>query len=87
MGVVPRLSIFRPIPGTFLEKHPVPSPEYLIYCYRKLRQISIKYGVDSGCPGCGRTFVATKEYDGTNPHMPEITDEDLRQAGIDPALV
>ncbi len=84
MGVVPRLGIFRPIPGTHLEKHPVPSPEYLVYCYRKLREITMKYGVDSGCPGCGRTFVGTKEYDGVNPIMPEITDEDLENAGIDP---
>lgn len=84
MGVVPRLGIFRPIPGTHLEKHPVPSPEYLVYCYRKLREITMKYGVDSGCAGCGRTFVGTKEYDGVNPIMPEITDEDLKKAGIDP---
>ena len=47
----------------------------------------MKYGVDSGCPGCGRTFVATKEYDGTNPIMPEITDDDLEIAGIDPEKV
>ena len=87
MGVVPRLGVFRPIPGTALEKHPAPSPEYLIYCYRKLREFTMKYGVDSGCPGCGRTFVATKEYDGVNPVMPEITDEDLEVAGIDPSQV
>ena len=87
MGVVPRLGVFRPIPGTALEKHPVPSPEYLAYCYRHLREITMKYGVDSGCPGCGRTFVATKEYDGTNPIMPEITDDDLEIAGIDPEKV
>lgn len=87
MGVVPRLGVFRPIPGTALEKHPVPSPEYLAYCYRHLRKITMKYGVDSGCPGCGRTFVATKEYDGTNPIMPEITDDDLEIAGIDPEKV
>jgi hypothetical protein len=87
MGVVPRLSIFRPIPGTALEKHPVSSAVDLIYIYRRLREITMKYGVDSGCPGCGRTFVATKEYDGVNPVMPEITDEDLEQAGIDPRLV
>ena len=83
MGVVPRLSVFRPIPGTHLEKHPVASPEYLIYVYRRLRELTIKYGVDSGCPGCGRTFVATKEYDGVNPVMPDITDEDLAIAEID----
>ncbi len=87
MGVVPRMSVFRPIPGTAMERYPAPSPEYLVYCYRRLREITMKYGVDSGCPGCGRTFVATKEYDGTNPVMPEITDEDLRMAGIDPARV
>jgi hypothetical protein len=87
MGVVPRMSVFRPIPGTAMERYPAPSPEYLIYCYRRLREITMKYGVDSGCPGCGRTFVATKEYDGTNPVMPEITDADLRMAGIDPARV
>ncbi len=87
MGVVPRMSVFRPIPGTAMERYPAPSPEYLVYCYRRLREITMKYGVDSGCPGCGRTFVATKEYDGTNPVMPEITDADLRMAGIDPAGV
>ena len=59
------------------------SPEYLVYVYRRLRELTIKYGVDSGCPGCGRTFVATKEYDGTNPIMPEITNDDLEVAGVD----
>jgi len=87
MGVVPRMSVFRPIPGTAMERYPAPSTEYLVYCYRHLREITMKYGVDSGCPGCGRTFVATKEYDGTNPVMPGITDADLRMAGIDPARV
>jgi hypothetical protein len=87
MGVVPRLEIFRPIPGTPLEKHPAPSPEFLVYVYRKLREITMKYGVDSGCSGCGRTFVASKEYDGLNPAMPEITDEDLERAGIDRAAI
>jgi len=87
MGVVPRLSIFRPIPGTPFERHPVATPTDLVYIYRRLRELTMKYGVDSGCPGCGRTFVATKEYDGVNPVMPDISDEDLEQAGIDPALV
>lgn len=83
LGVVPRMGIFRPIPGTHLEKHPTPSPGYLVYIYRKLRELTMQYGIDSGCPGCGRTFVATKEYDGVNPIMPEITDADLIKAGID----
>jgi hypothetical protein len=83
LGVVPRMGIFRPIPGTHLEKHPTPSPGYLAYIYRKLRELTMKYGVDSGCPGCGRTFVGTKEFDGVNPIMPEITDDDLEMAGID----
>lgn len=87
MGVVPRLSVFRPIPGGVFERHPIASVEDLVYIYRRLREITTKYGVDSGCPGCGRTFVATKEYDGTNPTMPEITDEDLGRAGLDPAKV
>lgn len=87
LGVVPRMGIFRPIPGTHLEKHPVPSPEYLVYCYRKLRELTMKYGIDSGCAGCGRTFVGTKEYDGVNPVMPEITDHDLERAGIDPGAI
>jgi len=86
-GVVPRLSVFRPIPGSPLERHPVASPTDLVYIYRRLRELTLKYGVDSGCSGCGRTFVATKEYDGLNPAMPEITDEDLERAGIDPAQV
>lgn len=83
IGVVPRMGVFRPIPGTHLEKHPTPSEGYLVYIYRKLRELTMHYGVDSGCPGCGRTFVATKEYDGVNPIMPEITDRDLETAGID----
>jgi hypothetical protein len=87
IGVVPRLSVFRPIPGSPLERHPVASPTDLIYIYRKLRDLTMEYGIDSGCPGCGRTFVATKEYDGVNPAMPEITDEDLERAGIDPGQV
>jgi len=87
MGVVPRLSIFRPMPRTALERHSVSTATELIYIYRRTREITMKYGVDSGCPGCGRTMVATKFYDGVNPFMPEITDEDLTIAGIDPASV
>jgi len=83
LGVVPRMGIFRPIPGTHLEKHPTPSPGFLVHIYRHLRELTMKYGIDSGCPGCGRTFVGTKEYDGVNPIMPEITDEDVKRAGID----
>lgn len=83
IGVVPRMGVFRPIPGTHLEMHPTPSEGYLVYIYRKLRELTMQYGVDSGCPGCGRTFVGTKEYDGVNPIMPEITDGDLEMAGID----
>jgi pyruvate-formate lyase-activating enzyme len=83
IGVVPRMGVFRPIPGTHLEKHPTPSEGFLVYIYRKLRELTMHYGVDSGCPGCGRTFVGTKEYDGVNPIMPEITDRDLEMAGID----
>ena len=87
MGVVPRLSVFRPMPGTAFEHHPVSSVTDLVYIYRRLQEITTKYGVDSGCPGCGRTFVASKEYDGTNPAMLDITDEDLVRAGIDPASI
>ena len=83
LGVVPRMGIFRPIPGTHLEKHPTPTPAFLVEVYRSLRELTMKYGVDSGCPGCGRTFVSTKIYDGVNPVMPEITDEDIMSAGID----
>ena len=83
LGVVPRMGVFRPIPGTHLEKHPVPTPAFLVHVYRALRELTIKYGVDSGCPGCGRTFVGTKIYDGVNPVMPEISDEDIQRAGID----
>lgn len=87
LGVVPRMGIFRPIPGTHLEKHPTPSPAFLVHVYRALRELTMKYGVDSGCPGCGRTFVGTKIYDGVNPIMPEITDADIERAGIDMAAV
>jgi hypothetical protein len=83
LGVVPRMGVFRPIPGTHLEKHPVSSEGYLVYIYRKLRELTMQYGIDTGCPGCGRTFVGTKEYDGVNPIMPDITDRDLEMAGID----
>lgn len=83
LGVVPRMGVFRPIPGTHLEKHPTPGDGYLVYIYRKLRELTMQYGIDTGCPGCGRTFVGTKEYDGVNPIMPEITDQDLEMAGID----
>jgi biotin synthase-like enzyme len=83
LGVVPRMGVFRPIPGTHLEKHPTPSEGYLVTIYRKLRELTMQYGIDTGCPGCGRTFVGTKEYDGVNPIMPEITDRDLEMAGID----
>ena len=83
LGVVPRMGVFRPIPGTHLEKHPTPSEGYLVYIYRKLRELTMQYGIDTGCPGCGRTFVGTKEYDGVNPIMPDITDQDLEMADID----
>jgi hypothetical protein len=83
LGVIPRMSVFRPIPGTHLEKHPTPSEGYLVYIYRQLRELTMRYGVDTGCPGCGRTFVGTKEYDGVNPIMPDITEQDLEIAGID----
>lgn len=83
LGVVPRMGVFRPIPGTHLEKHPTPSPGYLVYIYRRLRELTMKYNVDTGCPGCGRTFVGTKEFDGVNPMMPIITDEDLEVAEVD----
>lgn len=83
MGVVPRISVFRPMPGTALEKHPVSKVRDLVYIYRKTRKITLEHSIDSGCPGCGRTFVATKTYDGVNPIMPEITDEDLIRASID----
>lgn len=83
LGVVPRMGVFRPIPGTHLEKHPTPSEGYLVYIYKKLRELTMQYGIDTGCPGCGRTFVGTKEYDGVNPIMPDITDQDIEMAGID----
>ena len=83
LGVVPRMGVFRPIPGTHLEKHPAPGEGYLVHIYRKLRELTMQYGIDTGCPGCGRTFVGTKEYDGVNPIMPDITDQDLEMAGID----
>ena len=73
IGVVPRMGIFRPIPGTHLEKHPTPSPGYLVHIYRNLRELTMKYGVDFGLPGlrpnlCRNQGVRRSESDHAGNH-------------------
>ncbi|UCG68268.1 MAG: hypothetical protein JSV09_10645 [Thermoplasmata archaeon] len=54
IGVIPKLSIFRPLTGSLLEKHPTPSPELLIYVYKKAKELTDNYGIPLGplCKPC-----------------------------------
>jgi len=85
LGVLPRVFIGNFQRGTPLENESVSSPEDLVYIYRNLKHIvEDTYHEDVGCAGCARIEVGTKEYMGINPRMPQITDDDLIRAGIDP---
>jgi hypothetical protein len=54
IGVMPILSVFRPIPGTETEHIVPPSNEYLRYIYHIGTDICAKYGLHLGpdCPAC-----------------------------------
>ena len=87
LGVLPRVFVFRPLKGTEFSGKKTSSSEDLVYIYRNMKKIiEGEFHEDVGCPGCARNEIATKTYLGLNPRMPEITDEDLEFAGIDPKL-
>lgn len=88
MGVVPRVFVFRALTGTAMQDASMSTPQELIYIYRKMKEIiEEKYHGDAGCPGCGRVEVASRKHLGIIPQMPEITDDDLLAAGIDPKSI
>lgn len=82
MGVIPTIFVFVPLKGTALEDHSPPSIREMIYIYSNLKQITERFGTDTYCAGCNRMLINTKYYDGLQPTMPEITEEDLRFAGL-----
>lgn len=84
MGVIPTIFVFVPLKGTALEDHSPPSIREMIYIYSNLKTMTERFGVDTYCAGCNRMLVNTKYYDGLQPTMPAITEEDLRFAGLPP---
>jgi len=82
MGVMPTVFIFHPLRGTQMENQPTASVLDLIYVYRKLREISMKYHVDTSCAGCHRMMVNTKQFDGIIPYMQEISNDDIERHGL-----
>ena len=84
MGVIPTIFVFVPLKGTALANQMPPSIREMIYIYASLKSITEKFGVDTYCAGCCRMLVNTKFYDGMQPTMPEITEDDLRYVGLPP---
>lgn len=84
MGVIPTIFVFVPLKGTALEGQMPPSIREMIYIYSNLKSITEKFGVDTYCAGCCRMLVNTKFYDGMQPTMPAITEDDLRYVGLPP---
>lgn len=82
MGVIPTLFVFHPLKGTDLEQQPTASVFDLIYVYRKLKEITERCRIDTACSGCHRMMVNTKVFEGINPFLPEITDEDVERSGL-----
>ncbi|MBN1224396.1 MAG: hypothetical protein JXB23_14205 [Candidatus Aminicenantes bacterium] len=88
MGAVPRTFVFRALTGTQMENAPMSTVQDLVYVYRKLKEIvEEKYHLAFGCAGCSRVEVDTRKYLALVPNMPEITDDDLRNAGIKPESI
>ena len=56
----------------------------MIYIYANLKAITERFGGDTYCAGCNRMLINTKYYDGLQPTMPAITEDDLRFAGLPP---
>ena len=84
MGVIPTIFVFVPLNGTALAGQKPPSIREMIYIYASLKSITEEFGVDTYCAGCCRMLVNTKFYDGMQPTMPEITEDDLRHVGLPP---
>ncbi len=60
IGVMPILSIFRPIPGTMLAEHPKPGPEELEELFQGSLSPSQEHGIELGpsCRACQNNTVA-----------------------------
>jgi biotin synthase-like enzyme len=82
LGVMPTIFVFHPLKGTDLAQQPTASVFDLIYVYRKLKEITEKYRIDTACSGCHRMMVNTKVFEGIIPFMPEITDADIERSGL-----
>jgi hypothetical protein len=84
MGVIPTIFVFVPLKGTALEDHSPPSIREMIYIYSRLKEATERFGTDSYCAGCNRMLINTKYYDGLQPSMPDISEDDLAFAGLPP---
>ena len=84
MGVIPTIFVFVPLKGTALAGQKPPSIREMIYIYANLKSMTERFGVDTYCAGCCRMLVNTKFYDGMQPTMPEVTEDDLRHVGLPP---
>ncbi len=84
MGVIPTIFVFVPLRGTALAGQKPPSIREMIYIYANLKSMTERFGVDTYCAGCCRMLVNTKFYDGMQPTMPEVTEDDLRHVGLPP---
>jgi hypothetical protein len=82
MGAIPTIFVFVPLKGTALENQKPPSIREMIYIYSKLKEITERFGGDTYCAGCNRMLINTKYYDGLQPTMPVISEDDLRFAGL-----
>lgn len=84
MGAIPTIFVFVPLKGTALEDHSPPSIREMIYIYSNLKEMTERFGTDTYCAGCNRMLINTKYYDGLQPSMPSITEDDLRFVGLPP---
>ncbi len=82
MGAIPTIFVFVPLKGTALANQKPPSIREMIYIYANLKTITERFGGDTYCAGCNRMLVNTKYYDGLQPTMPAISEDDLRFAGL-----
>lgn len=84
LGAIPTIFVFVPLKGTALENHAPPTIREMIYIYSHLKAITERFGGDTYCAGCNRMLINTKYYDGLQPTMPMISEDDLRFAGLPP---
>jgi hypothetical protein len=82
MGAIPTIFVFVPLKDTALEYQKPPSIREMIYIYSNLKEITERFGADTYCAGCNRMLINTKYYDGLQPTMPEITEDDLQAFGL-----